>query len=348
MGKTQIIKKMEAQPPPNKLLVYHDLEGVRTALEFVEIIFHDVERFLSRLHRTAERTRLVLSKLGGGEAAGVKFPDIVAPHWKTLLTHTIEDLVEHQQERQVIFLWDELPLMIQNIRQGQGEPAAMELLDTLRALRQTHASLRMVYTGSIGLHHVLTALRNAGYVNPSTNDMKTVEVGPLDRADAERLAIELLKGESVPTPDPTLAAQVIAQEAEGVPYYIHHIVDDLATTRQAASPKIIRSLVAEHLRDPQDSWELRHYFERLPRYYSQADAPLAHVILDLLAHGKQPFSVDVLFQQVQAHVKTNDIENTRTLLRLLQRDHYVIQNGDGTFQFRLRLIQRAWNIQRPL
>jgi hypothetical protein len=68
----------------------------------------------------------------------------------------------------------------------------------------------------------------------------------------------------------------------------------------------------------------------------------------LLAHGKQPFSVDVLFQQVQAHVKTNDIENTRTLLRLLQRDHYVIQNGDGTFQFRLRLIQRAWNIQRPL
>ncbi|MEZ5602385.1 MAG: hypothetical protein R3F36_16280 [Candidatus Competibacteraceae bacterium] len=41
----------------------------------------------------------------------------------------------------------------------------MDLLDTLRGLRQTHANLRMIYTGSIGLHHIVTALREEGYVN---------------------------------------------------------------------------------------------------------------------------------------------------------------------------------------
>ncbi len=347
MGKTQVIKKMQAESPFEKLPVYHDFEGVRSALEFVEIVFHDVERFLSRWQRTAERTRLVLSKLGGGEAAGLKFPEQVGPHWKALLTHTIEDLVEHQREKQVIFLWDELPLMIDNIRKAQGEPAAMELLDTLRALRQSHAALRMVYTGSVGLHHVLSALRTAGYVNPSTNDMKTVEVGPLEVGDAEHLAIELLKGEGVQAPDLSLAARVIAEEADNVPYYIHHIVDDLASRRQTASAEVIRAMVAGRLRDPQDSWELRHYFERIPRYYREGDSPLAYLILDSLAHSDQPLSLDALFQQVQARIKTNDAEPTRNLLRLLQRDHYVIQNSDNTFQFRLRLIRRGWTIQRP-
>lgn len=347
MGKTQVIKKMQAQSPPTKLPVYHDLEGVRSALEFVEIVFHDVERFLSRWQRTAERARLALSKLGGGAAVGIKFPEHVAPHWKTLLTHTIEDLVGNQEERQIIFLWDELPLMIDNIRKAQGEPAAMELLDSLRALRQSHAGLRMVYTGSVGLHHVLTALRNAGYINPSTNDMKTVEVGPLAVADAENLTIELLKGEAVPTPDIKLAARVIAEEAGSVPYYIHHIVDDLATNRQSASPEAIRTLVTGRLRDPQDSWELRHYFERIPRYYRETDSALAYLILDTLAHSDKPLDLDAIFQRVQARITTNDAEPTRHLLRLLQRDHYVIQNGDNTFQFRLKLIQRGWCIQRP-
>jgi len=72
------------------------------------------------------------------------------------------------------------------------------------------------------------------------------------------------------------------------------------------------------------------------------------VVLDTLAHSEQPFSVQVLFQNVQAQMRANDIEIMRSLLRLLQRDHYIIQNADGTFQFRLRLIQRAWKIQRAL
>jgi hypothetical protein len=93
---------------------------------------------------------------------------------------------------------------------------------------------------------------------------------------------------------------------------------------------------------------LQHFFERIPRYYREPDAVIARAILDCLAHCTQSLSLDGIFQKVQAQLRTNDLEPTRNLLRLLQRDHYVVQTADGSFQFALPLIKRAWNIQRPV
>ena len=45
--------------------------------------------------------------------------------------------------------------MLYNIVRHEGEAAAMELLDALRSIRQQHPSIRMVFTGSIGLHNII-------------------------------------------------------------------------------------------------------------------------------------------------------------------------------------------------
>jgi hypothetical protein len=238
--------------------------------------------------------------------------------------------------------------MLYNIQQSQGEESAMELLDTLRALRQTHPGLRMIYTGSIGLHHVLGALKEAGYINPSTNDMKTIELPPLDQPDACALAMALISGEAIQCDDVAAVTAAIATESACVPYYIHHIVDALATGRQQANVKLIGELVAAKLRDPQDPWEFQHFFDRIPRYYGKASAKLACQILDCLAVEGNALSLDVLFERLKAQAKLDDPEPVRSLLRLLQRDHYVLQDEKGAFAFRLALIQRAWKTQRAL
>ena len=171
IGKTSIIRKMEAEPATKKLPVYHDLEGCRTRLEFVEGVFHDVEAYLSTFTRSTERVRAFLRELRGAEVGKfVKFPDAEKQHWKVLLAKTLEDLASHE-DGTLVFFWDEVPLMLQNIAKSEGEAAAMELLDTLRALRQTYPGIRMVFTGSIGLHNVIHSLRGSGYVNRPINDM---------------------------------------------------------------------------------------------------------------------------------------------------------------------------------
>ncbi|MFB2837493.1 AAA family ATPase [Floridanema evergladense] len=346
MGKTSILKKMRAEAPADKLPVYRDLEKVRSPLEFAQTIFDDVENYLSGSQRTAQKARQWLKNLTGFEIGGlVKFPDNVADQWKALLTKTIEDLVENQQDRKVIFLWDEMPLMLDNIKKKEGENAAMEVLDTLRSLRQTHSELRMVYTGSIGLHNVLTALKRAGYINRPTNDMKTVDVPPLSADDADELARRLLEGEGIQTEEPQLTSQAIANSVDGIPYFIHHIVDHLVAEDLEANPAIVDEIVNSYLIDPQDPWDLRYYRERINNYYTDEEKQLVLTLLDILAVTDQPLPFDELFNRLESQLVNADREKTRDVLTLIQQDHYIYLQPNG-YYFRFSVIQRWWKKQR--
>jgi hypothetical protein len=345
MGKTSIIRKMEAEAPADKLAVFHELENVNTPLMFVQLVFDDVSQYLSRSSRTAQRVLDFLRSLGGVEIGGViKLPDNLASEWEPILTKAIEDLVEHQ-ERTLIFLWDELPIMLDNIKRHHGEKVAEQVLNTLRSLRQMHPGLRMVYTGSIGLHHVITSLKRSGYANAPTNDMYKVDVPPLSPQDGQELAQQLLQGEAIQTEGMAQLAQDIANAVDNCPYYIHHIVDEL---KHRGPDPPIAELVNGRLTASNDPWDLRHYYDRIRTYYTSGEQPFALDLLDILAEAEQPLAFDELFNRLKAHQATEDRETVRHVLRLLHDDHYLTRHADGTFQLRFSLIQRWWRLERGL
>ena len=355
MGKTCVIKKMIADEPQDKLLIYRDLESIHSTLEFVEMIFRDVEEYLSRSKQRAERARRFFAQLSGTElklsveafGGGITLPDVLAPHWKKLLTNIIEDLVENQ-DRTVILFWDELPLMLDNIKKRHGENEAMEALDTLRSLRQMYPDLRMVFTGSIGLHHVITALKRAGYANDPTNDMGTEEVPTLSPDDAQELACLLLEGEGFVIDDMQSTARAIAEAVDGNPYYIHHVVSQMRDRGSLADAASVAEVVATCLTNPLDPWHMRHYRERMDTYYTSEERPFGMELLDILAASDRPMSFDDLFNLLKARMATEDSEMARHMLTLLQRDHYVLQQTDGSYRFRFPLIQRWWRLHRGL
>jgi hypothetical protein len=346
IGKTTIMLKMMGEAPKNKLVIYRDLEAIRTPQEFVETVLRDVEDHLSLKQKTAVGTRRLLSGLAGVEIASVvKLPPAAAQQWKTVLAKIVEDLVG-QQEREVIFFWDEVPLMLHNVKRTSGEPAAMEVLDMLRSLRQTHPTLRMIFTGSIGLHNVLGSLRKAGYANDPTNDMLTEEVPPLSHADAVDLAGRILAGERIQAKDAPVVAEEIARATDGFPFFIHHVVDVMAGRGEEVTVKTVEEIIEASLTDPQDRWHLRYYRERLDIYYLPEERPLALGMLDVLAFADGPLSFDDLFNLLKAHVATEDQEGARDVLTLLMRDHYVLQGADGAYRFRFSLIRRMWRLHR--
>lgn len=349
MGKTCVIKKMNAEPLTGMLTVFRDLEKVRTPEEFAELVFHDVEAHLSRTQRTAQKARIFLTNLGGAEVGGVfKVPQLQSQHWKSLLTHTIEDLVEHQ-ERKLIFFWDELPLMIYNIKQSCGEIVAMEVLDLLRALRQTHESLRMVFTGSIGLHNVLSELKRAGYANNPVNDMAKVDVPPLlCDSTAATLVEALFRGERIQPTDLAAVTHHIAQAVNGFPFYIQHIVEKLALLNKPVTEVLVDEIVSEYLVDDNDAWELRHFRTRIDTYYTPEERPFALNLLDILTGTDTALSFEALFNYLKAKLVTEDQEMARQVLTLLQLDHYVTKTIAGEYQFRFAIIQRWWRLERGL
>ena len=355
MGKTSIINKMRAEADKNTLVLLSNVQGVSKVHEFVEIIARDIKSHLSAAKRTASWLKNLWSALGGTEIAGVfKLPAAKQGDWKILIERLCENIMKHQNGK-VIFIWDELPWMLQKIKKEEGIGQVVDLLDVLRAQRQNFKNLRMVFTGSIGLHHVITGMHEGGYAASAVNDMRQVEVPPLEIANAAALALELFKGEGFEVERAEESASLIAELVEGVPYYVHHVVASLADQHRKVTVEMVKNTVLNAIIDANDPWNLDHYRDRLADYYGER-AGLVTVILDVLTEA--PLSLRGLHERLRVSVPANDksaqailkedLEKLRALIRLMQRDHYLQRTEAGKLDFRFALIRRWWMKARDL
>lgn len=336
--------------------IYKDLEKHQTAIGFAMGVYDSVYEFLGKADKTKRRANKLLEKLGGTKIGGlVQLPETKGrQHWQDILETTIQDLVSHQQQanNRLLFLWDEVPFMLEKIRAHEGEQTAMTILDTLRSLRQNYADqgLRMIITGSIGIHHVLNTLKQHGYANAPFNDLHAIQITPLDQNDARFLAKEIIEGEALET-DPANfenTLDTIAKESDCFPFYIHHILKALKSQNLAAIPDNISNIVAEHLVHEDDPWELEHYRERIPTYYGDHQKDAAQAILDSLALSPAPMSVAKLLHELKSAEAMDNRENLLKLLRLMAQDHYLHRDKDGCYAFQFPLLRRWWHLARGL
>ncbi len=357
MGKTTVLKKMRHAPPEGFKILFRDVESVRSPLEFAEAVAKDVQTLLPATAWATSRLGKLYQHVAGAELGGIlKFPAALAPHWKELLQASIASVVEAHPKVIYVFAWDELPYMLDKICRSTGETDAMDVLDTLRGLRQTHRNLRMIYSGSIGLHHVLTSMREAGHHSAPVNDMRTIEVAELDEPFAITLATELIAGERLTCAQPEDVARLLCQFVDRVPYYIHHVVADLRSRQWQATPGEVERAVHHALVDAHDPWNLMHYRSRIDLYYQPDQVPMVLAVLDGLDQG--PLSFSEIAQRVRTtkfraespfieEVVKGDDEPLRKLLDLLARDHYLRRDPDTLkYAFRFSLIQRWWRRHR--
>lgn len=349
VGKTMILDKMKAKLPRGWLAIKRDLGGCHTAAEFATRAYRDSNEVLSGKQRALRRMEDLLGKLKGTEIAGVlKFPDGSPIPWKEILTRTFADLEEHlqQSDQHFVFLWDEVPFLLDNVSKREGPAVAMEILDTLRALSQDHSRVRLVLTGSVGLHHVLAALRAKGYVNSPLNQMERIAPGPLAPTDAAQLALELLRGANLLCPEPEGCAQPLAEAVGNVAFYIHKLVSRLPK-RMEINPALIDEVLQKEITHPDNDWDLLHYRTRVQLYYGKDESLVLH-ILDAVAGAEKPLSAEAIRKAVSASIPFDDMEHLRKLLRLLQQDHYLDRDAKNHYAFRFALIRRWWRLDRDL
>jgi hypothetical protein len=208
----------------------------------------------------------------------------------------------------------------------------------------------MVFSGSIGLHHVLGSIRDGKMSSEPVNDMYPVEVPPLAVEDAVKLAEDLIEGENLRVSNKRKSAEVIAEEADRFPFYIHHIVAGLRKDGLPAEPEKVRELVGRHLVDANDPWDLGHYRSRIPVYYAKGkNAVLVSLVLDALAIAQEPMAISQLQTAVSVRsAEFDDKDELVRVLRLMERDHYLQRDPDGRIRFRFLLIRRWWALDRGL
>ena len=346
MGKTHVLQLLQDQPPAGWTVLKRDVEGIRSATEFVQYAMADLHPLLGKVTRFREWLSGIGTEIGGAQIGPVKLPNFAARGWKQVLVDTLSHLADTAPGTRVVFLWDELPMMLQNL--GRTAPQeATELLDVLRSIRQENPRVRMVFTGSIGLHHVVRQLKLQGYANAPVNDMAVVEVPPLDPNDATALALRLFRDNHIALADNAVAA-TIAREVDGIPFYIHHVLRTLSQQVQPITEKAACAAVSGAMRSAQDPWHLQHYEDRTQEYYG-ADRAACHALLDAVAAADGPLAVQAAINGAKASHPDLDRERWLVLIRLLERDFYLVRDADGgALRYKFGIVERWWRIRRDL
>lgn len=348
IGKTTILEILNSRPHGDWLPAKRDLEACHTAQEFSILIYEQIHKFFGKTQRAFRRTTEFLKQMGGMEIGGVlRFPEGKAVEWKTILEKAFQDLHEAQEGKgpRILFLWDEVPFMIDNIRKRENEKTAMEVLDTLRFIRQTYPSIRMVMTGSIGLHHVLAALKESGYANAPVNDMASIQVPSLTNENGGKLARLLMEGEKIQCDSIQATSLALSEAADHFPYYIHHLVRQLNFSGRKATPEVIGEILQQQITNPNDPWELKHYRNRVKTYYGKNENDVLAILDAVAAAGK--ISLKQIEKEISANAPGMNLEKLRELLTLLERDHYVRKTTEG-YEFVFPLIRQWWRMDRSL
>jgi hypothetical protein len=347
IGKTQILRKMLVQPRSGWKPIYRDLEKIHSAQEFAEQVYDDIQQFLGSTQRAKNFIRKFF------EDNETDHVNLKARTWKKLLTTAVEELMQAKTAERLVFFWDEIPYMLESICRNDGPKLAAEVLDTLRSLRVEQVKFRVIFAGSLGLHHVLARLTAAGIPIAPINDMFHVTVNPLAIQDAESLAADLIQGEKIPCEDVKASASTIAKEADYFPFYIHLIVAGLRNDELTASDQNIHDFVSRQLVDARDPWQLAHYRKRLDTYYpDNNDSDSVTKILDVLACSAEQtnsLTIDQIMAEATSRgAELHGREKLLSLLRLMDADHYLSRETDGTYQFRSEIIRRWWKVDRGL
>ena len=348
IGKTHIVLKMRDECRSGFLPFYQDLESVHSTAELIRSIYATVHQSLSTLPslraHLAKWSSLLPDKIGS-----VALPT-GAGSWQVLLSRAFDDLIGIADDGLILMLWDEFPLMLHNLQRREGDDAAIQLLDFLRALRLARADrLRFLFTGSIGLHLVLRSLRKAGNANDPVNDMLALTVPPMAQEDTCGLAAALLEETRAdPARIPDLASR-IAGEIGGFPYYIHHVVDQLDQLRRPPALEDVSCAVDTLVYDPHDLANLNYYVTRLSSYYVDDERSLALVVLDTMAGQVSPTTVEELLNLCKHRDPSLADEQLREILTALAEDHYIEPTkcaGGAAYDFRWQLVKKWWKERR--
>lgn len=349
-GKTHVLEKFKATAPAGWVVIKRDIGAIRSAHEFVQYVMADLYPHLEAKTNFRHWLQGLGEQLGGAQIGPVKLPNFAAKQWKQILGDAIAHLQENGSIDRLVFLWDELPWMLEIIARNNPQEA-MELLDVLRSLRQQHASkLRMVFTGSLGLHHIVRRLKAQGYNNTPVNDMLAVEVTPLALADASSLVQRLLSDNGLSVTTASVYEET-ARTLDCIPFYIHHVVSALlknpASKIQPLDMSALHAVIDHGIHSSDNPWDLQHYEERTQDYYqSQRTESLA--LLDAVASCAHTLPLSDAIRRAKAASPMVDQQQWIELSRLLERDHYFTRNAAGEVSFKFTVVRRWWVWHRGL
>jgi hypothetical protein len=354
VGKTSMLRKMAANPRSGQMPLLVIVESAHHPIDCVEAMYTKAAEANLRSSQGIWSKRLsdTLTAASGGQIGGWKLPAI-QQDWRRLLRVLVEDIVEHS-ETGAVFMIDEFPLMVWNIKEEHGAQLAMQTMDALREIRQEFEStdrIRFVLSGSIGLHLVLQELKQKhGYRGAPVNDMQMIALAGMSADDVELMCQKYLDEEKIERRTPAAVAERMLYRTDGLPLYIQYVCEEVQNSNaRTIGPDDIDRVLDEMLDGRQTTW-FKDAADRIPNYYAKFGIDgAAAAILDRLSREEDYFAEGALVDTVRTadeHATRSDVQR---VLETLLDDNYLVRDtstGERRYRFRYRLMRQWWRINK--
>lgn len=356
-GKSGVMRDMLLHPRAGYVCLSFELEDVDSPEEFVWRITRELlatDKFRELLSGTKRLPAGLMAWIRENfdemefEGAKVKFKTQIRDDWREAARRMLAEL--ERADETVIFLFDELPAMLDLIVQRQGDAVANDFLAWFRTVRLAQKDVlrrhRFVVAGSVGIDQILKKLG----ATDKLVDFARLTVEPLDAASADKLVGDLARSMEINW-NPTLSDRLFQLIGSPVPFFVHVFFAQLGqlppAARSALSIEDLLRVYNDRVLGPTCRHYFSHYSSRLKRYGTQGERA-AMAILRAVA-GQRRVSRPALFDTYRkARGKGARDEEFDDLIASLEYDWYLRLDTDtNEYYFRLNVMQEWWRRWYP-
>ncbi len=353
-GKSGVMRHVLLRPRDQYLPIYLDLEDVDSPAELVwrvsrEVLSHDKLR--AALRSAKGLPTAVMSWVKDTfdeveyEGAKVKFKSAIQEDWRSAAKRLLLEM--EKVGPIIIFIFDELPAMLDNICAQHGDKAATDFLAWFRSARLQQKDhlrrYRFIAAGSTGIDVTLRRLGDADKLN----DFERLYVQPLERDAAVRLIADLGDGMGVSLTE-VLTDRVLELIGPPVPYFIHLFFSQLGQLPKRAEQLALETLdevYQQRVLGPTCKHYFDHYRDRLGRYGRLRERAAMAVLRSIAQASRARVSRSTLFDVYRnaRGREASDLEFNE-LMADLECDWYVsLDVTTNEYFFAVNVMRDWWN-----
>ncbi len=354
-GKTSILEDIHRAPPEGSRVILLDLEKFDNVKDWLLAMVRKTREklgFASPEGCLAKTGKFVAEQLGRIEkleamGAGIQLSDNKSnpDAWRPC-AEEFTSFIQNSGER-IYYLLDEFPWFLAHIAKKHTHAEVEALMNWFRGVRQemVDTPVRFLLTGSIGLEGYL---RRIG-LSPAANDLDTIEISPLDDAEADELLERVAEGEGVSL-SPANRRHIRELLGANWPILLELFVaeiQDAAFAKEPTKAELKRIYRDQLIRGNRNVY-CKEMFDRIdkPELFDLGQRTLAkRILLTLVEKAEMPMGdVEGIHQELipSGAIRQSMQGDATFVLDTLRHDGYLIRLDGGRISFASNMLRDFW------
>lgn len=346
VGKTSIMRDIEANPRDNYKVKFESIQAVKSETDFYKTLFKLVLNSLSTSKKASKWLAgyVKTKKITEISASGIKIEDKELDYLEEI--NAVFKELDSRTET-IVLLLDELPEVLFQLNKNGKKEEAIAILHQLRVWRQSNfKKLQFVFSGSIGIHYVVKAIEGR---TSSLNDLIPAICNPLTKEDAEDYITWATSNNASVQYDPELKTYLLQKiQHYFTPYFINLMLEEIdKIARKHKSETISKADIDQaFLNVEKDNQHFADWKNRLRDYMPKPDFDFVNEILIHISH-KSSISIQAIFDKAMKHNKADEYMD---LIHDLTQDGYIAETAEGShnYVFISPFLKAFWKRNNPI